>query len=266
MDFLKEIIAQKSRRLAQAKEICSEERMRMLAHDARSRSEPHLLRRALESRDRLNVIAEIKRASPSKGVLRAGLDPASITKGYESAGAAGISVLTEEDRFKGSIEDLKAVSGAVQIPVLRKDFIFDEFQLYEAAEAGADALLLIVAALDNTKLSALRSITEDKLGMDALVEVHSAEELHRACDCGATLIGVNNRDLRTFEVSLETSIRVSREMPKNVLSISESGLNSAGDLRLLRELGFDGFLIGEAFMRAKDPGRTLREIIEDGFR
>ena len=151
----------------------------------------------------------------------------------------------------------------MSLPLLRKDFIFDEFQIYEAAEAGADAILLIVSVIDDRALRNLRSVAEDELGMDALVEVHTEEELQRACDCGATLIGVNNRDLRTFRVSLETSARLIQAAPPDVVCISESGLESGDDLRKLARLGFLGFLIGEMLMRATDPQKVLRDLLNE---
>ena len=228
----------------------------------RSRALPHALRAALSDEGRLNVIAEVKRASPSKGVIKAEIEPGEVARSYEAGGACAVSVLTEEDRFRGSLEDLRRVRAAVRLPVLRKDFIFDDYQLYEAAESGADALLLIVAALEDDSLARLRRITEDELGMDALVEVHTKEELQRAAACGATLIGVNNRSLHSFEVSLGVSIELAAHAPAGALMISESGLRSSADLLRLRALGYRGFLIGETLMRAGDPEATLRELLE----
>jgi len=169
-----------------------------------------------------------------------------------------MSVLTEEDYFAGSLDDLRAVKSTVELPVLRKDFIVDEYQVYESAAAGADAILLIVAALDDESLLQLRRLAEDELHMDALVEVHTSDEMRRAAACGAKLIGVNNRDLRTFEVSLETSLSLAREAPPNAVLISESGLNSAADLQRLYEAGYRGFLIGETLMCAEDAKQALR--------
>ncbi|MCA1643361.1 MAG: indole-3-glycerol phosphate synthase TrpC, partial [Acidobacteria bacterium] len=208
----------------------------------------------------LNVIAEIKRASPSKGELRREVDAASRARSYERGGAAAISVLTEEEFFRGSLGDLREVRAAVSLPVLRKDFIIDEWQVYEAAEAGADALLLIVAALDDATLARLLRLTEDGLGMDALVEVHDAGELRRAESCGAKIVGVNNRNLRTFEVSLETSVELARAAETSALLVSESGLRARADLERLGALGFRGFLVGETLMRSDDPETLLREL------
>jgi indole-3-glycerol phosphate synthase len=263
MNFLDEIIAQKKARLASAKKKLGADDMRARAFDVRQASATHRLRAALSQFGRLNIIAEVKRASPSKGMIRANVDVLSLARLYELGGAAAISVLTEEDRFLGSLEDLRAIRAMVKLPLLRKDFIFDEYQLYEAAAAGADALLLIVAALADETLFRLLRITEDELGMDALVEVHSRDELQRAHSCGATLIGVNNRDLRTFNVSLETSVRLIQGATSDMCFISESGLSTSADLQRLRALGYKGFLIGETLMRAEHPEEALRALLNE---
>ena len=252
MDVLTEIIGKKRERVAEAKG-------RVPLHEGRRASKPHALRAALRA-DGINIIAEFKRRSPSKGVIRADANLSQIVKSYEAGGAVGISVLTEEDYFDGSLDDLRTVKTTVDLPVLRKDFVFDEYQVYESAAAGADAILLIVAALDDEMLSRLRRVAEDELGMDALVEVHTSEEMKRAVASGATLIGVNNRDLRTFEVSLDTSLSLAREAPPEALLISESGLRGPDDLRRLREAGYHGFLIGETLMRAGNPEQALRDL------
>jgi len=263
MDFLTEIIAKKRERLEQAKAARPLEALRGQAFDVRRDAAAHAFSAALQKKDRINVIAEFKRASPSKGTISTTADPAHMAREYEAGGAAGISVLTEEDYFQGSLDDLRAVRAATRLPVLRKDFIFDEYQLYEAAAAGADALLLIVAALDDRTITSLRRITEDELGMDALTEVHTRDELRRAEACGATFVGVNNRDLHSFIVSLDISIELINDAPQNITFISESGLREAKDLRRLRALGFQGFLIGETLMRTNDPEQTLRALISD---
>jgi indole-3-glycerol phosphate synthase len=226
--------------------------------EVRRREKPHALRAALRAKG-INVIAEFKRRSPSKGMIRADANLTQIVRSYEVGGAVGISVLTEEDYFAGSLEDLRTVKRTADLPVLRKDFVFDEYQVYESAAAGADAILLIVAALDDETLSRLRHLAEAELGMDALVEVHTSEEMKRAASSGATLIGVNNRDLRTFEVSLETSLSLARKAPPEALLISESGLRGPDDLKRLREAGYHGFLIGETLMRAENPEQALRD-------
>jgi len=184
-----------------------------------------------------------------------------VARRYERGGACAISVLTDEAHFGGSIADLRAVRSSTNLPIVRKDFIIDPIQIYEAAVAGADAVLLIVAALDDAVLGDLREVAEDQLGLDALVEVHTSVELRRALNAGAKVIGVNNRNLQTFQVSLETSRRLIADAPNDTVMVSESGLQNAESLRRLRECGFHGFLIGETLMRASDPEKALRDLI-----
>ncbi len=215
---------------------------------------------AISRTDRVNVIAECKRRSPSKGVLRPAYDPASIAQGYAAAGAAALSILTEPTFFDGSLEHLSEVRRVVDLPLLRKDFIVSEYQLLEAKAAGADAALLIVAALTQAELQALTAAAT-ALGLDTLVEVHNADELARAVDAGARIIGVNNRNLRTLDVDVRTSEQLITRMPPGVVAISESGLRSADDLLRLRGLGYRAFLIGERFMAAEDPGAMLKALI-----
>jgi indole-3-glycerol phosphate synthase len=262
MDVLSQIIAKKRERVEEAKRVVPLERLRSEALAKRDRVAPHALRSALQS-DGINVIAEFKRRSPSKGVIRADADLAVIVRSYQAGGAAAISVLTEQDYFDGSLADVGVVKTCVELPVLRKDFVFDPYQVYEAAAAGADAILLIMAVLDDHQLEALRHLTEDELGMDALVEVHDFQEMDRAAGCGAKLVGVNNRNLRTFEVSLETSLELAPRAPREALLVSESGLSHAADLQRLREQGFSGFLIGESLMRARCPEAALRDLRND---
>jgi indole-3-glycerol phosphate synthase len=215
---------------------------------------------AIDRRDRLNVIAECKRRSPSRGVLRADYDPVSIARGYADAGAAAISVLTEPTFFDGSLEHLRAVRAAVEIPVLRKDFVVSEYQILEARVAGADAILLIVAALDRRDLISLAACAA-AVGLDALVEVHDVEELTIAIDAGARIIGVNNRNLRTLEVDVKASESIIAQMPRDVVAISESGLRTPGDLARLRQRGYHAFLVGERLMTMPDPGGALKELL-----
>ena len=259
MNILSEIITKKRERVLASKASVPVEQIQDLAGKVRSEATTHALSNALQG-DGIHVIAEFKRRSPSKGIIRPDADLVQIVQGYEAGGATAISVLTEEDYFSGSLDDLRIVKATVTLPVLRKDFVFDEYQVYESAAAGADAILLIVAALDDELLLGLRSLAEDELGLDALVEVHTRDEMRRAVACGARLIGVNNRDLRTFEVSLETSLSLTREAPPDVLLISESGLNDRADLERLHSVGYRGFLIGETLMRAKDPQQALNEL------
>ena len=209
---------------------------------------------------RTNVIAECKRRSPSRGVLRAAYEPSSIAHSYQSAGAVAVSVLTEPRFFDGALEHLAAVRQAVGVPVLRKDFIVDEYQLLEARAAGADAVLLISAALSERELKGLLAQTR-RLGMEALVEVHDGEDLRRAIDAGATLIGVNNRDLRTLKVDLATSWRLIERIPPGAIAVAESGIRSRDDLVRLSGQGFRAFLVGERLMASRDPGLALRELL-----
>jgi indole-3-glycerol phosphate synthase len=220
----------------------------------------HQFRPALSRQDRLNIIAECKRRSPSKGVLRPEYDPAAIASGYAAAGAAAISVLTEPTFFDGSLDHLLAVRASVSIPILRKDFVVSEYQVLEARAAGADAILLIVAALTSEELRSLAACAAG-WGLDALVEVHSADELSIALDAGATVIGVNNRNLRTLTVDVTASEALIARIPKGVVSVSESGLRTSEDLLRLRQMGYGAFLIGERFMTAADPGAALRDLL-----
>lgn len=265
-DFLSEIVQHKRMRVAYARAASPLGIVRARASQVRQESQPHQLRRALEPDGNAKVIAEIKRASPSKGVIKEILEPAELACAYAQGGAAAISVLTEEDYFRGSLDDLRAVREGAALPLLRKDFIVDEYQIFETAAAGADALLLIVAALDDDQLLRFRQITEEELGMDALVEVHTADEMRRAERCGAKLIGINNRNLRTFEISLNTSVELAHAAPADTILVSESGLRSGQDLQRLQEVGFRGFLIGEALMRPADPASALQTLIRDANR
>jgi indole-3-glycerol phosphate synthase len=209
----------------------------------------------------IRVIAECKRRSPAKGVLRAAYDPVAVARSYEAAGAAAISVLTEPTFFDGSLQHLTTVRSAVELPVLCKDFLTTEFQLLEARAAGADAVLLIVAALDHPVL--MRLIAQARaLGLAALVEVHDRDELARALDAGAQIVGVNSRNLRTLEVSAAVFDDLASSLPQEVVAVAESGLKSGDDVRRLREVRYDAFLIGERFMSAADPGSALAALLE----
>jgi indole-3-glycerol phosphate synthase len=217
---------------------------------------------ALGMNGRINVIAECKRRSPSKGVLAPTYDPVAIARQYEQGGAAAISVLTEPTFFDGALDHLIAVRAAVGLPLLRKDFIVDDYQLLEARAAGADAVLLIVAALEQPRLAALQARAWE-LGLATLVEVHDDDELARAVDSGARVIGVNNRNLRTLTVDVDASYRLAARMPKQVTGVSESGLQTSADLERLSAAGYRAFLIGERFMTDPDPARAIRELIGD---
>lgn len=206
------------------------------------------------------IIAEIKKASPSRGVLRPDFHPAFLAHAYEEGGAACVSVLTDDEYFHGSLHDLEAARAAVALPVLRKDFIVDRVQIFESAAHGADAILLIAAVLDVAEMRNFRELASS-VGMASLVEVHNAEEMSKALDSGAELVGVNNRDLKTFEVSLDVSVRLSYLMPDSVIRVSESGIHTRADIELLREAGFDAFLVGESLMRAGDPTTALKQLV-----
>ena len=224
------------------------------------RTRHHRFLEALQCEDRTNIIAEVKRSSPSAGAISRGADAVATARVYEEAGAAAISVLTEPDHFKGSLQDLIDVVATVSIPVLRKDFTVDRHQIYEAAAAGASAVLLIVAALEPSELSELRTIAEDELGLDALVEVHSEPEVEVAVAVGATIIGVNNRNLQTLEVSLQTSRDLARHICTDKVFVSESGIKVASDVVDLKRHGYGAFLIGETLMRSSDPAQALRTL------
>src|SRR5579872_901075 len=206
------------------------------------------------------IIAELKKASPSRGVIRADFDVKKLATELEQAGASALSVLTDEEFFQGSLQNLRRASSATALPCLRKDFIVDEFQLLEARANGADAVLLIVAALSQAELGRLLRKSRE-LQLDVLCEVHDREELQRALDVGCDLIGVNSRDLRTFRVDLDTPQRLATAMPSHVLRVAESGIHSAEDLRRLRAAGYQAFLIGESLMKAASPGAALSELL-----
>jgi indole-3-glycerol phosphate synthase len=229
---------------------------------AREAGPPRAFAPALARTDRVNVIAEHKRRSPSRGTLREDLAPADVAKAYETGGAAALSVLTDEPFFGGRLEHLVAARIATSLPVLRKDFVVDPWQVWEARAAGADAVLLIVAALDD---EALRGLLDEatRAGLEALVEVHDREELDRALRAGAHVVGVNNRNLKTMEVSLDTALSLAPALPEGVVAVAESGIRSGDDVRRLRQAGFSAFLVGESLMGAPDPGAALRSLLEE---
>jgi indole-3-glycerol phosphate synthase len=205
------------------------------------------------------IIAEFKRHSPSAGAIQAGADPVALARLYQAGGAAAMSVLTEPDHFKGSLEDLRRVSAAVTLPLLRKDFAVDRHQVYEAALAGAEAVLVIIAGLSDAEALKLLDAAH-RTNLDALVEVHTAEELQRAASLGARLIGVNNRNLKTLQVDLETSLRLAELAPPGATLVAESGLRTRADIERLQAAGYRAFLIGETLMRAADPQAALSSL------
>lgn len=254
---LGEILAHTRRDVAERK------KLRPLDHVLRSAPTPFARRplsAALGRPDRFNVIAEFKRRSPSRGVIREDLAPAAVARSYEAGGAAALSVLTEAAHFGGSLEDLTAARGASRVPVLRKDFLVDPYQVGEAWVAGADAVLLIVAALSDGEL--IRLLAECReLGLEALVEAHDRSELERALVAGAQIVGVNCRDLRTMQVDPGIALALADAIPEQVTAVAESGIRSGEDLRRLREAGYDAFLVGEHLMTTPDPGAALRTLL-----
>jgi indole-3-glycerol phosphate synthase len=255
--ILDEILAHKREELEAARQRVAAE---ALARQAAAIDEPARgFRAALCAAPPPRVIAEIKRRSPSRGEIRPGFDPVGCAKAYADAGAAAVSVLTDERFFGGHVDDLRAVRRAVSLPLLRKDFVVDGYQIDEARVAGADAVLLIVAALSPRDLADHRRHALD-LGMDALVEVHDEEELGRAVDCGANLIGINNRDLRSFETDLGVTERLAPRVPEGVVVVAESGIFTAQDVARLTDAGALAFLVGESLMREEDVGMALRRL------
>lgn len=256
---LERILARTRERVFEQRRVFPLERMQRSAPTPTGRR-PFLP--AIARPGQINVIAEFKRRSPSRGVIRDDLHPMQVAQAYEVGGAAALSVLTEEQFFGGSLEDLKDARAATLLPALRKDFVIDPYQIWEAWYAGADAVLLIVAALTDAELKALHQ-TAQEAGLDALVEVHDRVELERALTAGARAIGVNNRDLRTMEVRLENALELARFIPAGIVAIAESGIRGPGDIRRLREAGYDAYLIGETLMTGADPRGTLEALIRD---
>lgn len=223
-------------------------------------AQPHLFKHMISRPDQIDLIAEIKKASPSKGLIRDDFDPVAIAQIYAVHNAAAISVLTEEKYFFGKPEYVKRISDQVNIPVLTKDFIIDEGQIYEACANGASAILLIAAILEDTVLKGLITVA-GSLGLDCLVEIHNEQELERACRAGAEIIGINNRDLHTFEVDMQTCLRIIPAVPKDKIIVAESGYQSYDEIQALRGLGAHAVLIGETLMREQDIGKKINEMM-----
>lgn len=258
--ILDTIAAAVARRLAEDIRQISRDEMRQMAMDTPAAAD-FPFEQALKTPG-ISAICEVKKASPSKGVIAADFPYVDIAREYEQAGAAAISVLTERDYFQGSCRYLKDIAEAVKTPLLRKDFILDEYQIYEARYSGASAVLLICSLLDDEQLARLFR-TADSLGISALVEAHDEKEVRRAVRIGARLIGVNNRNLKDFSVSLDTSCRLRPLVPKNILFVAESGIRCRDDIDRLREAGADAVLIGETLMRSVDKAAALAELIGD---
>ncbi len=261
-DILKKIIARKLEEIAERSQQVSLAEMIERAAVAKSADTGRGFVAAIKNKIAAGdaaVIAEIKKASPSKGVMREHFVPAEIAISYEKGGAACLSVLTDKDFFQGSEEYLQQARAACSLPVIRKDFIVDQYQVYEARAINADCILLIVAALDDTQMKALADLAT-QLGMDVLVEVHDAEELARALPLNLPLVGINNRNLRSFEVSLKTTLDMLDLIPDGRIVVTESAIHTAEDVRLMRQHAVNAFLVGEAFMRADDPGVQLAKL------
>ncbi len=255
--YLQKIIDYKKQELDHQKRKVSLKDVRLKAADAEPARD---FLKALGGSD-IRIIAEIKKASPSAGLIRADFDSVKIAKIYENNGAACLSVLTDEHFFQGSLEDLRKIKKTVRIPLLRKDFTLDEYQIHEARGAGADAILLIVQILEDSQLKDYCGLARE-LGMAALVEVHNSGELGRVKKIGAPLIGINNRDLDTFKVDLETTVKLSKESPRESILVSESGISTSNDIKKLRDCGVNVYLIGESLLREKDPGEKLKELLK----
>jgi indole-3-glycerol phosphate synthase len=258
-DILDRIVAVKREEVAAARQRRSESSLREQAQSRRDRRGFAAALHARVAAGSAAVIAEVKKASPSKGVLREHFVPAEIAASYERGGAACLSVLTDERFFQGSAAYLELARTACALPVLRKDFMVDAWQVYEARAMGADAILLIVACLDDALMADLEAQAQ-ALGMDVLVEVHDAAELERALRLKTPLVGINNRDLRSFEVSLDTTLALLPRLPPERLLVTESGIRERADVQQLRAAGVHAFLVGEAFMRAADPGAALADL------
>jgi len=257
-DILAKIVEQKRLDLAQQSPDARRDVERLAAQSVASRRD---FRQALIAR-RIAIIAEIKKASPSKGVLVENFDPAGIARAYEQGGAAALSVLTDEPHFQGSLADMEAARAAVKLPVLRKDFTIDPYHVHEAAAHGADAILLIAASLTEREMRDFRELAES-YQMTALLEVHDAEELQPAIASGANVIGVNNRNLHTFAVDLDVSFRLAEQIPDSAVKVAESGIANATDIRKLRSAGYQAFLVGEHLMKSGDPAGALKALHDD---
>ena len=257
---LDQILASTRRRVAETKSSVDLRALEKLATEHVPRGFKKALQAASEKGTA--IIAELKKASPSRGLIRRNFDVSELAPELERSGAAALSVLTDEEYFQGSLTNLRRASGGTHLPCLRKDFMVDEFQLLEARANCADAILLIIAALTQEELTTLAGKARE-LGLDVLCEAHDREELDRAIDAGCEVIGINNRDLRTFKVDIETAVRLAEFMPKDVVRVAESGIHSGADIAYLRSAGYHAFLIGESLMKAQSPGKALQNLLQE---
>ena len=258
-EILDKILKYKETEIAEKQQRVPLEQMQEWAKEADAKRPFEAMLRGAVNADKPGVIAEIKRASPSKGILREDFDPMAIARSYQHGGATCLSVLTDNKFFKGGGPVLELARKASSLPALRKDFIIDSYQVYESRVLGADCMLLIVAALKDENLQALYQLGREQ-NLDILVEVHDESELERALKLEPTLLGINNRNLHTFEVSLDTTLRLREQVPSECLVVTESGIHTSEDVQQMRDNGINVFLVGEAFMRAPDPGQKLKEL------
>lgn len=258
-EILNKILVHKEQEVAEKKQRIPLPQMQEWVKDADAKRPFETMLRGAISADKPGVIAEIKRASPSKGILREDFDPMAIARSYQTGGATCLSVLTDNEFFKGGGPILELARKTCSLPVLRKDFIIDPYQVYETRVLSADCILLIVAALNDEQLQVLYDLSRE-LNLDVLVEVHNEQEIQRALTINPSLIGINNRNLHTFEVDLDNTLRLKEQVADDCLLVTESGIHTQEDVRKMRESGIDLFLVGEAFMRASDPGQKLKEL------
>ena len=258
-EILNKILAHKEKEVAEKQQRVPLSQMQEWAKEGDAKRPFEMMLRGAVSAKKAGVIAEIKRASPSQGILREDFDPMAIARSYQFGGATCMSVLTDNEFFKGGGPVLELARKACSLPALRKDFIIDEYQVYESRVLGADCMLLIVAALDDEKLHSLYALSKEQ-NLDVLVEVHDEKEMQRALTLSPTLLGINNRDLHTFDVDLNTTLNLLEQIPEDCLVVTESGIHTEDDVKLMQENGVNSFLVGEAFMRAPEPGEKLKEL------
>ena len=258
-EILAKILAHKEKEIAEKQTRVTFDQMKEWSKEGDAKRPFEAMLRGAASANKAGVIAEIKRASPSKGIIREDFDPMAIARSYQFGGATCMSVLTDNEFFKGGGPVLELARKACSLPALRKDFIIDPFQIYESRVLGADCILLIVAALDDAQLASLYELAKEQ-NMDVLIEVHDEDELKRALTLNPTMLGINNRNLHTFDVDLNITLRLKEMMPSDCLVVTESGIHTSEDIEMMQSNGVNSFLVGEAFMRAADPGAKLKEL------